>query len=274
VLVATALALASAGLHATWNLLAKRSTDPFLALWGQFFVAALIAAVVLGATGGLPAAGWGWAAVSGAVHLPYIVGLGIAYERGDFSVAYPLARGGGALLAGIGGIVLLGDEMDAWAVAAIGAVAGGMALLAIGAAGPEVGMALFVAVTIGIYTVVDSHASRLVGGNSYAFGAFAAAGVSVTGYGLVTGRGREMAAALSGRWRRFAATAVLSMVTYALVLAAVRRAPVGYVAALRESSVLVAALMGWRYLDEGSIHRRMLGATIIVGGLVLLVVSG
>jgi drug/metabolite transporter (DMT)-like permease len=96
----------------------------------------------------------------------------------------------------------------------------------------------------------------------------------VTGYGLVTGRGREMAAALSGRWRRFAATAVLSMVTYALVLAAVRRAPVGYVAALRESSVLVAALMGWRYLDEGSIHRRMLGATIIVGGLVLLVVSG
>jgi drug/metabolite transporter (DMT)-like permease len=273
VLVATALALASAGLHATWNLIAKRSADPFLALWGQFFVAALIAAVVLGATGGLPAAGWGWAAVSGAVHVPYVVGLAVAYEHGDFSVAYPLARGGGALLAGIGGIVILGDEMNAWSVAAIVTVAGGMALLAIGAGGPEVGMALLVAMTIGVYTIVDSHASRLVG-TTYAFGIFAAAGVSVSAYGLVTGRGRAMAAALSGQWPRFAVTAVLSIVTYALVLAAVRRAPVGYVAALRESSVLVAALMGWRYLDEGSVHRRMLAATIIVGGLVLLIVSG
>ncbi|MET0458394.1 MAG: hypothetical protein ABW195_04055, partial [Ilumatobacteraceae bacterium] len=103
-LVATVLALTSAGLHAGWNLVAKRSRDPFLALWGQFFVAALIAVVVLGATRTLPAAGFGWAAVSGGVHLPYVVALALAYAHGDFSLAYPLARGGGALLAGIGGI--------------------------------------------------------------------------------------------------------------------------------------------------------------------------
>ncbi len=80
--VATVLALTSAGLHAGWNLVAKRSADPFIALWGQFFVAGLIAAVVLGATRSLPAAGWGWAVVSGAVHVPYIVALAACLRTG------------------------------------------------------------------------------------------------------------------------------------------------------------------------------------------------
>jgi drug/metabolite transporter (DMT)-like permease len=74
-------------------------------------------------------------------------------------------------------------------------------------------------------------------------------------------------------WRQFALTAVMSMVTYSLVLAAVRRAPVGYVAALRESSVVIAAFLGWRYLDERSMRRRSVAAAIILAGLVLLVTS-
>ena len=131
--VATVLALASAGLHATWNLVAKRSADPFIALWGQFFVAGVIGGVGLAVIGGVPAVGWAWAAATGAVHVPYLVALAWAYDRGDFSVAYPLARGGGALLAGIGGIVLLGDEVSGWTMAAVLIVVGGMALLAAGA---------------------------------------------------------------------------------------------------------------------------------------------
>jgi drug/metabolite transporter (DMT)-like permease len=273
VLAATVLALTAAGLHTGWNLAAKRSADPFLALWGQFFVAALIAAVVLATTRTLPAAGWGWAALSGVVHLPYVVALAVAYARGDFSLAYPLARGGGALLAGIGGIVLLGDDVDVWSTAAIVLTAGGMALLAVGADRRQVAIALFVAVTIGTYTLVDSHAARAVDDVTYVFAVFATAGVLVTAYGLAAGRAGPMAAALSGHWRRFTLTATMSMVTYGLVLLAVRRAPVGYVAALRESSVLAAAYIGGRYLDEGGARRRTLAAAVIVGGLVLLVVS-
>jgi drug/metabolite transporter (DMT)-like permease len=273
VLVATVLALTSAGLHAGWNLAAKRSRDPFIALWGQFAVAALIAAVVLGATGTLPPAGWGWAAVSGAVHLPYVVALGVAYAHGDFSLAYPLARGGGALVAGIGGIVLLGDDVDGWSMAAIVVAATGMALLAVGAERRQVAIALFVATTIGTYTLVDSHAAREVDDVTYIFAVFLAAGVLVTIYGVAAGRTRPMLTALAGQWRRFTLTATMSLVTYGLVLLAVRRAPVGYVAALRESSVLVAAYVGGRYLDEGRVRRRALAAAVIVGGLVLLVAS-
>ena len=130
------------------------------------------------------------------MHLPYIVALALAYERGEFSVAYPLARGGGALLAGIGGIILLGDELNGWSVAAIVIVTTGMALLAFGASRPQVMVALFVAVTIGCYTVIDSHASREVDDNTYALAIFVDGGLFVTAYGVVVGRGREMAGAL------------------------------------------------------------------------------
>ena len=51
--------------------------------------------------------------MTGLIHVPYLAGLAAAYEHGDFSLAYPIARGGGAMLAGIGGIVLLGDELNA-----------------------------------------------------------------------------------------------------------------------------------------------------------------
>ena len=132
-LVATVLALASAGMHAGWNLVAKRSADRFAALWGQFAVGGIIGAIAIVVTRDLPAEAWVWAAITGAVHVPYIVALASAYDHGDFSLAYPIARGGGALLAGIGGIVLLDDELSVLGVIAIAIVTGGMVLLSIGA---------------------------------------------------------------------------------------------------------------------------------------------
>jgi drug/metabolite transporter (DMT)-like permease len=273
VFVATVLALASAGLHAAWNLVAKRSADPLIALWGQFFVAGLIGGVALLVTGGIPAVGWGWAAASGAVHLPYLVALALAYRLGDFSVAYPLARGGGALLAGIAGVLLLDDEVNGWTMAAVLTVVAGMVLLAAGARPAAVRAALFVAVTIGVYTTIDSHGARTADTDRYALAVFVTGGFILTAYAAASGRGREMAAAVRSSWRQFLVTAVMSMVTYGLVLAAVRRAPVGYVAALRESSVLVAAFFGWRYLDEHGMRRRGVAASVILAGLVLLVVS-
>jgi drug/metabolite transporter (DMT)-like permease len=272
-LVATILALASAGMHAGWNLVAKRSTDRFAALWGQFAVAGMIGAVAIAITRDLPAAAWGWAAITGAVHVPYLVALASAYDHGDFSLAYPIARGGGALLAGIGGIVLLGDELSVLGVIAIAVVTVGMVLLSLGAEASQVMTALFVAVTIGIYTTVDSHAAREVGGNTYVFAVFVSCGLLVSIYGLAAGRGPSLQRSLPGSWRIYLLTGAVSLVTYGLVMLAVRRAPVGYVAALRESSVLVAAFIGWKYLDEGSAHRRLIAAGVVVAGLVLLVLA-
>lgn len=270
---ATVLALGAALLHAGWNLVAKCAPSPFVALWSQFAVAGVIGGVVVVAAGGLPAAGWGFAALSGLIHVPYLVGLARAYELGDFSLAYPLARGGGALLAATGGVVVLGDDLSGWTVVAIAAVVAGLALLAAGAPRDQVAAALFVAATIGAYTVTDSWAARELGGVLYPFASFAATGVLLSAYGVATGRRGELAVLAPAAWRRAVVTAVMAMVTYTLVLLAVQRAPVGYVAALRESSVVIAAFVGTHYLSEAGARRRTIAAVVVVAGLVLLVAS-
>ena len=272
-LLATVLALASAVLHAGWNLVAKRSAAPFVALWGQFAVAGLIGGAVVLAGGGLPAVGWAHAGLTGFIHVPYLAGLAAAYERGDFSLAYPIARGGGALVAGLGGIVLLGDQLSPWSVVAIAVVVAGISLLAVGAATDQVLIASLVAVAIGAYTVNDSRAARELGGALYPFAVFATSGAMITLYGMASGRGTALLAARRVAWRTWVLTAVMAIVTYALVLLAVQRAPVGYVAALRESSVVLAAFVGTRYLSESGARRRTAAAAIVVAGLVVLVAA-
>ena len=109
VLIATACALVAAVLHAMWNLYAKQSGDRFLALWAQFFVAGTVSGAILviwTIADGAPAIAWWWALASGTGHLPYVVWLARAYDRGDFSLAYPIMRGGGASSAAILGLTL------------------------------------------------------------------------------------------------------------------------------------------------------------------------
>jgi multidrug transporter EmrE-like cation transporter len=107
VLLATVLALVAAVLHASWNISVKQSGDKRIALWGQFAIGGALSGVVILAwtlISGPPSIAWGWAAVSGATHVPYILLLSRAYDRGDFSMSYPIVRGGGALAAALGEI--------------------------------------------------------------------------------------------------------------------------------------------------------------------------
>ncbi|MCP3988205.1 MAG: EamA family transporter [Actinomycetia bacterium] len=272
-LIATIYALVAAVLHAGWNLAAKKAFDPFLTLWGQFIVAGAGSAVVLGIIGSPPVGAWGWAALSGLIHVPYILGLAWAYRHGDFSLAYPVARGGGALVAAIGGLLLLDDELSVLAIVAILLIFAGMSLLALGAPATQVMIAIGVAVAIGSYTVVDSHAAREYGGVSYVFAAFVTIGVCITVAGVAGGRSRDLFAMGRDMWARAALAATMSVITYGLVLLAVQRAPVGYVTALRESSVLIASVVGWRMLHEGRGRARTMAGGVIVAGLVLLVSS-
>lgn len=273
-LTATVLALVAAVLHAMWNLSVKQSVgDRFIALWGQFFVAGVLAAIVLVAGGGIPARGLVWAAMSGITHLPYCILLAKAYGVGDFSLAYPVARGGGALVAGLGGIVLLGDTFSPVGVVGMVIAAIGLIALAGRGASAQVIVALGVAVTIGIYSVVDAKGIRSVDTPLYAAASFVCLTTSTSVYALATGRRGDMVTAMRLYWRRFVTMGVASGVTYALVQMAFQRAPVGYVTCLRESSVVIAAFVGARYLGEGQAARRIAAAVVVVAGLLLLVLG-
>lgn len=271
-LTATLLALGAAVLHAAWNLAIKQGGDRFIALWGQFFVAGILCLVALVVVGGLPASGWPWAALSGGVHLPYVWFLARAYDHGDFSLVYPVARGGGALLAAIGGLTLLDDRLSVLGVAAICTVAFGLFLLAGHVRGPELVSAAVVALTIGVYSVSDAKGIR-ASSSAYVFASFIGTCISTTTFGLVTGRRQQMVTSMRVNWRRFTVVGIAVTVTYGMVQLAFQRAPVGYVTALRESSVLLAAFAGARMLHEPAGTKRIVASIVVVAGLVLLVVA-
>lgn len=275
-LVATVLALCAAVLHASWNLVVKQSDDRHLALWGQFTIAGIACGVGLAVwsiVDSPPDVAWRWAMFSGAMHVPYIVLLSRAYNRGDFSMSYPIVRGAGALAGALGGIIVLNDAPTAISMVGVVLIISGVLLLARAGSWHVISAALAVSATIGIYTVVDAHGARESQPIGYSMALLVSAAVATTAWTLGTKRGK-MIAALKHNVRTMTGAAIASTVAYTLVLIAVRRAPVGYVAALRESSVVIAAFAGWKMLDEGDHRRRIASAFIVFIGLIVLVVGG
>lgn len=269
---AVVLALTAACLHALWNLAIKRSAvDRFHAIWGQVVLGSIVAAAVFVALGGMAAAAWPWAALSGAIHVPYFVLLTRAYDLGDFSQVYPIARGFGALTATVGGIALLGDRIGPLSAAAIGIVVLGLFGLSGRVMGPAVLTALGVGIAIGGYTLADSRGSRVSEVAYYGLGTGLAACVAISIYAVATGRHRGFATALRSEWRVMLLGGIAQKLTYTLVLAAVRLAPVGTVAALRETSVVVAVVLGaWLLGEERGGRRAVASATVVVGVIVLV----
>lgn len=272
-LTATLLALSAAVLHAGWNLWVKQSGDRFIALWGQMTLAGVGGLIIVLAVGWPSQLAWWPLIVSGVVHLYYVVGLARAYDIGDFSVTYPIARGAGALMAALAGIAFLGDQISVLTGLGIAVAIAGIALLAGRADIAHVKAAMAVAVTIGIYSSVDSYGSRETGGNLYPLLLFTSAAIFITLHGLIAGRSQDMMIAMRTMWPRFALAGAASALTYWMVLIAVQSAPVGYVTVLRESSVVIVALVGTRYLGEEGARRRITAAAVVVIGLVVLVLG-
>lgn len=277
-LLATLLALGAAVIHAGWNLVAKRAEgDRYMVLWAQFFCGGAVALpMMLGyqLIWGMPWQGYVWAAISGCIHLPYCLLLARAYTIGDFSTSYPIARGGGAAMAAVCGVLLLGDHLSGLEVLGISIIVAGLCLLAYGVHRPELVVALTLAVVIAAYTTTDAKGARITASVAYIFATFVGTAVSNTAFGLITGRRHDMAEMLRTNARRALFTGVASLITYGLVLVAVQHAPVGYVTALRESSVVLAALAGWKMLGEGDHRRRITAAVVVFTGLLVLISGG
>jgi uncharacterized membrane protein len=275
-LEATLLAFGSAALHAFWNLLLKTSGDRFVNAWGQFIVGAVLAVPILAVTGLPHGDTIPYLVASTVVHVVYIAALVQAYHHGDFSLAYPLARGGGALLAAIGGVLFLSDTLSAGAWLGIAIVVGGLASLARPSAGRAALLwAGITAATIGVYTTIDAAGARHTSsGVAYGAALFITTGLGLSVAGVAIGRGRDLVALSRTRERtRILVGGVAAVAAYSMVLAAVRLAPVGYVAALRESSVVLAALAGWLLLHERLGRARLISSAVVAIGLVLLVLT-
>jgi drug/metabolite transporter (DMT)-like permease len=270
---ATFLALGSAALHAAWNLLVKTSSDRLLTAWGFYLVGGILFLPFLPLVGVPGADTLPFLAASSVVHVVYVVALTRAYDHADFSLAYPLARGGGALVAAVGGVLFLGDSLSALAWLAIAIVVAGLASLV----RPEVGRiallwAGLTAAMIGTYTTLDAAGARRSSGLGYGIAITLGAGAVLSVALIATGSGSRIGHALRAEWPRYLLGGVFSTLAYSLVLAGARLAPVGYVAALRESSVVLGAAAGWLFLHERLGRARLASAVVVTTGLVLLIV--
>lgn len=270
-LTATLLALAAAVLHAAWNLWVKQSGDRWIALWGQMFAGAIVSGVILLFVGLPTSLAWWPVLASASIHVGYVAALAFAYNVGDFSITYPIARGTGALLAAIAGVLFINDALSLTSASGIAVAIVGIYVLAGKADAQHVRAGLVVAATIGAYSAIDGYGSRETGGNLYPLVLFLAIGIFLTIFGVATGRIRDMTVAFTARPHQFVLAGSASVLTYWMVLLAMQQAPVGYVTALRESSVVIVALVGTRYLGEADAKRRIGAAAVVLVGLVILV---
>ncbi len=272
-LVATVLALCAAILHATWNLAIKQTGDRFLALWAQFIFAgsaALVALITWSIIDSPPNIAWTWSIASGVGHLPYVLLLARAYDKGDFSVTYPIARGAGALSSAILGVLILKDDLSPLSMSGIAVVIFGLWILTSNQKIKSVLPALGVAATIGIYSVVDAYGARNSNSIAFALSVFVSGATSISMWALLT-RAKQLRPFILSSWKTAAFGGAMSLISYSLGVYAFTLAPVGYVATLREASVLIAAFAGWRMLGEGDHRRRLIAAFVVVAGLVVLV---
>lgn len=276
-LAATLLALGAAVLHAAWNLVVKTSGDRELAAWGQFAFGGLLFVPVLVVIG-LPDAGaWPYIIASALVHILYVEGLVRAYHHGDFSFAYPIARGGGAVCAAVGAAVILGDDLPALAWAGVAVVGIGlMSLVRRHTSRASITWASATAVVIGTYTVIDGDGARHTS-NGFAYGVALTicAGIALSVVGVAKGRGPDFVASLRPNLVRYLFSGVCLTAAYSLVLVAVRihGVQVGYVATLRESSVVLGAWAGWIFLKERLGRARLVSSCVVLAGMILLVLG-
>lgn len=275
-LTATLLALASAVCHATWNLIVKVSGDRDAATMATWLIGGLVALPVLVIVGLPDAAAWPYLGAAALIQILYTFGLSRAYTHGDFSLAYPVARGSGALLVAVGGAILFADHLAPLAWVGIAVVAASLGLLVgRGSTLQSLRWALFTGVIICGYQLFDAAGTRHAGsGVSYGMAVAVAVGLTVNVTGLARGKGPALVAEVRRFGLRLVPAGMLMTGAYTMVLVAFHDAPVGYVSVLRESSVLVGALLGWLFLREDFGRYRLTSSIVMILGMALLIVGG
>jgi drug/metabolite transporter (DMT)-like permease len=270
---ALALALGAAAVHAVWNLLLARADDTEAATAGALAAAVLLFALPALAWWELESDAWPYVAGSAAFQVGYFATLAGGLRRGDLSVVYPLARGTAPVLVLAVSAGLLGAATSAWQVTGVLLVAAGV-LLVRGLRRPEdplaVAMALACGACIAGYTVVDAHGLDHAAALPYLWVVMT---ISAVVYVPLVARWRGGAALRSALRVDTAVVALLFFGAYLPVLAALRLAEPGPVAAVRETSVVIATALGALILRERVTRARAAGALVVVAGAALIALS-
>lgn len=266
--------LMAALLHASWNALIKtglsKQTSMFILAVGHGLIGIPVAAAY-------PWPGpevWPWLVGSGLIHVAYQLFLGYAYEHGDLSRVYPIARGAAPMMVLIVSLAVLNDALHLWDLVGISVLGCGIALMAHGALGRGENRRLLPfafgsALATAGYTLADGLGARVWGEPVAYVGWLMICSGSFFVPVVVGLKGRAVMRAGPRDWGLGMVAALASFAAYAIAVWAMTRAPIALVGALRETSILFAVLIGWLWFGERMDRGKAMAAGLIVAGVML-----
>jgi len=287
--LAVLLVVLSAFAHASWNLLAKRASNPVVFTWwleASGSVLLVPVAIWLFVADPPSAAGWPFVAATVVLHVGYFVWLSRAYRYGDMSMVYPLARGLGLALIPILGVVVLGESMSALAGVGAGAIILGIGAVSLHASPTTralslsrllrdggVRYAVLTGLTIGAYSIVDKQGVEHVTPFLYMF--FLVCGGMLGMLALIHRQYPRKVFMEEFRQHRLSivAAGLLQFLAYGLVLSALRLSPVSYVGPFREIGIVIGLAFGALVLREHVGRMRLGGVGLITAGAVAIALA-
>jgi drug/metabolite transporter (DMT)-like permease len=271
--------LFAALLHASWNAVIKFGDDKVQGMFVMSTAQGLMGVVMALGFAWPRGEVWLWLAASTLLHSSYKLFLTFAYERGDLSRVYPIARGTAPMLVALVGVFVLSDEVAATEYAGIALVGLGIFLMARGvfSSGESRRLLPFAfasALATAGYSLVDGMGAR-VAPNVTAFVAwmFILDGLMFGAWAILH-RGRSIMPGNRRSWLFGSYAGAASFGAYWIAVQAMAVAPIALVSALRETSVLFAVLIGVVFLGERADRGKMIAAALVVAGIVLTRIGG
>ncbi len=267
--------LGAALLHAGWNAIVKtglsKQTSMFLLSVGHALIGVAVAV-----SKPFPAAEvWPWLLASGLIHMAYQLFLAFAYEHGDLSRVYPIARGAAPMIVTVVSVMFLSDPMTATEYAGVLVLGLGIAFMARGVLSNGESRRLLpfafgsAAATAG-YTLADGLGARVAGDPLQYVGWLMILSAVFYTPAAIALRGRAVMRASAREWAMGLVAAAASFAAYAIAVWAMTVAPLALVAALRETSILFAVLLGWLLFRDRMDRGKIIAAVLIVLGVVLV----
>lgn len=258
-------------LHASWNVLSKSGGDALIDTTTILLGGAVLAVLALPLLPAPARASWPFVATSSVLQVGYFALVGAAYRSGDVSLAYPLMRGTAPLLVALVSGAVLGERLSGEAVAGVVIICAGVLTMALSQRGRQrdfrtMGFALANAAVIAAYTLVDGVGARRSGDAfAYTLAIFLFSCVLFVPW-VAWRHGAALARAVRARWHLGLAGGACIILSYALALWAMTRAPIAPVAALRETSILFGIVLARVALRERPSPARIAAGLLILAG--------
>jgi drug/metabolite transporter (DMT)-like permease len=283
-LTALGLLLVAAVMHTTWNLFVKRAKEKQVFIWCSLIAGVIIFSPLLFSSSLSLTFTWPFIISSALVEAIYYITLLRAYENGDFSLVYPMARGAAPAFLLIWATVFLGERPRLFGLIGIALLVIGLIIVGgktwwglrktSGLNKSALALAICVACCISVYTAIDGAAVHHVSPLPYTVLVIALTVVFITPAVVMRYGNTAIVDEWRANWIRITIVGLFTLLAYILALKAYTITRVSYAGSVREISVVFATFVGWRWLGESFGAIRLVGAMFIFAGILVIAFAG